>query len=60
MHISTFILWIMYTPVILFTEVLKEFAAKKCVKLGNLLRETGVLGVQMKHGLNPSTLKVNK
>lgn len=44
------------------TEVLKEFAAKKCVKLGKLLKETGGLGVQMKHrdnrDSNSTTLKV--
>lgn len=45
------------------TDVLKEFAAKKCVKLGKLLVERGGLGVQMKHrdsgDPNPGTVKVN-
>jgi len=30
-------------------DVLKEFASKKCGKLGKLLKETGGHGVQMKH-----------
>ncbi|GMN34315.1 hypothetical protein TIFTF001_004619 [Ficus carica] len=30
-----------------FEDVLKEFAAKKCVKLGKLLKERGGLGVDM-------------
>ncbi|RDX76471.1 hypothetical protein CR513_43532 [Mucuna pruriens] len=32
-----------------FEDVLKEFASKKCGKLGKLLKETGGHGVQMKH-----------
>ena len=39
-------------------DVLKEFASKKCGKLGKLLKETGSHGIQMKHkdsrALNPS------
>ncbi|KAJ6678837.1 hypothetical protein OIU85_009312 [Salix viminalis] len=31
-----------------FEDVLKEFAAKKCVKLGKLLKESGGLGGEMK------------
>lgn len=30
-------------------DVLKEFASKKCGKLGKLLKERGGNGVQMKH-----------
>ncbi|KAH1118672.1 hypothetical protein AAZX31_17G155000 [Glycine max] len=41
-----------------FEDVLKEFASKKCGKLGKLLKETGSHGIQMKHkdsrALNPS------
>ncbi|KAI4315083.1 hypothetical protein L6164_027929 [Bauhinia variegata] len=41
-----------------FEDVLKEFAAKKCSKLGKLLKESGSLGVQIKkresRALNPS------
>ncbi|KAF7828608.1 DUF4228 domain protein [Senna tora] len=44
-----------------FEDVLKEFAAKKCVKLGKLLKESGSLGVQMKNrdprASNPSPVK---
>ncbi|XP_020235036.1 uncharacterized protein LOC109814914 [Cajanus cajan] len=55
-----------------FEDVLKEFASKKCGKLGKLLKETGGHGVQMKHkdsrAPNPSpcskseigSIKVNK
>lgn len=32
-----------------FEDVLKEFASKKCGKLGKLLKERGGHGVQMKH-----------
>lgn len=32
-----------------FEDVLKEFASKKCGKLGKLLKERGGNGVQMKH-----------
>ncbi|TKY55602.1 hypothetical protein E2542_SST20020 [Spatholobus suberectus] len=32
-----------------FEDVLKEFASKKCGKLGKLLKETGGHGVQIKH-----------
>ncbi|KAK7330942.1 hypothetical protein VNO77_25148 [Canavalia gladiata] len=32
-----------------FEDVLKEFASKKCGKLGKLLKETGGPGIQMKH-----------
>ncbi|KAJ7952734.1 DUF4228 domain protein [Quillaja saponaria] len=32
-----------------FEDVLKEFAAKKCGKLGRLLKERGNLGVQMRN-----------
>ncbi|CAJ1943027.1 unnamed protein product [Sphenostylis stenocarpa] len=32
-----------------FEDVLKEFASKKCGKLGKLLKETGGHGIQMKH-----------
>ncbi|KAL2322852.1 hypothetical protein Fmac_027231 [Flemingia macrophylla] len=34
---------------ITFEDVLKEFASKKCGKLGKLLKETGGHGLQMKH-----------
>jgi hypothetical protein len=41
-----------------FVDVLKEFASKKCGKLGKLLKESGNHGIQMKHKdsrpLNPS------
>ncbi|RZC11912.1 hypothetical protein D0Y65_011917 [Glycine soja] len=41
-----------------FEDVLKEFASKKCGKLGKLLKETGSHGIQMKHkdsrATNPS------
>ncbi|XP_027362300.1 uncharacterized protein LOC113869945 [Abrus precatorius] len=47
-----------------FEDVLKEFASKKCAKLGKLLKERGGLGVQMKHldsrHPNPSTVKVDQ
>lgn len=41
------------------SDVLKEFAAKKCVKLGKLLKEGGALSVGMKikgsdSGSNPN------
>ncbi|KGN48621.1 uncharacterized protein LOC101222947 [Cucumis sativus] len=44
---------------ITFEDVLKEFAAKKCVKLGKLLKEGGALSVGMKikgsdSGSNPN------
>lgn len=43
---------------------MKEFASKKCGKLGKLLKETGGHGVQMKHkdsrAPNPSSIKVIK
>ncbi|KAJ8545978.1 hypothetical protein K7X08_018561 [Anisodus acutangulus] len=41
-----------------FEDVLKEFAAKKCVKLGKLLRESGglVLGSK-KISIDPSSVK---
>ncbi|CAJ2635258.1 uncharacterized protein LOC123919739 [Trifolium pratense] len=32
-----------------FEDVLKEFASKKCGKLGKLLKESGNHGIQMKH-----------
>lgn len=41
-----------------FEDVLKEFAAKKCVKLGKLLKETKVPGAEKKmedpDGMNPN------
>lgn len=45
-------------------DVLKEFASKKCGKLGKLLKESGNHGIQMKHrdfrAPNPSPVKVIK
>lgn len=45
-------------------DVLKEFASKKCGKLGKLLKETGGHGVQMKHrdnrASNPSLTSKNE
>ncbi|XWS33476.1 hypothetical protein CRYUN_Cryun22dG0086700 [Craigia yunnanensis] len=38
-----------------FEDVLKEFAAKKCVKLGKLLKERGGLGIELKRKDLPST-----
>lgn len=47
-----------------FEDVLKEFASKKCGKLGKLLKETGGHGVQMKHkdsrAPNPSSIKAEQ
>ncbi|XP_027346799.1 uncharacterized protein LOC113858372 [Abrus precatorius] len=49
---------------ITFEDVLKEFASKKCGKLGKLLKETGGHGIQMKHrdsrAPNPSPTKVEQ
>lgn len=47
-----------------FEDVLKEFASKKCGKLGKLLKESGSHGIQMKHrdsrAPNPSPVKVEQ
>lgn len=47
-----------------FEDVLKEFASKKCGKLGKLLKESGNHGIQMKHrdfrAPNPSPVKVEQ
>ncbi|KAL1354562.1 hypothetical protein HN51_006640 [Arachis hypogaea] len=47
-----------------FQDVLKEFAAKKSVKLGKLLKDRAALGFEMKHkdlsNPNPSTAKVER
>ncbi|KAK4262415.1 hypothetical protein QN277_027977 [Acacia crassicarpa] len=47
-----------------FEDVLKEFAAKKCVKLGKLLKQRGSMEIQMKNrdnrASNPSAVKVEK
>lgn len=47
-----------------FEDVLKEFASKKCGKLGKLLKESGNHGIQMKHrdfrAPNPSPVKVER
>ncbi|MED6204962.1 hypothetical protein PIB30_013461 [Stylosanthes scabra] len=46
-----------------FQDVLEEFAAKKCVKLGKLLMNRGALGVEMKHkdfASDPNPTTANK
>ncbi|MED6218874.1 hypothetical protein PIB30_030651 [Stylosanthes scabra] len=46
-----------------FQDVLQEFAAKKCVKLGKLLVNRGTLGVEMKHkdfATDPNPTTANK
>ncbi|KAM0057824.1 hypothetical protein Hdeb2414_s0005g00162951 [Helianthus debilis subsp. tardiflorus] len=43
---------------ITYEDVLKEFAAKKCVKLGKLLMERGVIEVRKRHtAVAPATVR---
>ncbi|XVF61374.1 hypothetical protein PTKIN_Ptkin08bG0124200 [Pterospermum kingtungense] len=44
-----------------FEDVIKEFAAKKCVKLGKLMKESGglVLGMELKRKDLPTASKLN-
>ncbi|XVE86981.1 hypothetical protein DITRI_Ditri18aG0079300 [Diplodiscus trichospermus] len=43
-----------------FEDVLKEFAAKKCMKLGKLLKESGGLGMELKRKDLPSASNLNR
>ncbi|KAH6796807.1 DUF4228 domain protein [Perilla frutescens var. hirtella] len=43
-----------------FEDVLKEFAAKKCVKLGKLLKERGPFNLEPKRRSNATTEEANQ
>lgn len=50
----------MFNEVYVYVDVLKEFAAKKCVKLGKLLKERGGLELETKPRLSLSSCPNSK